>query len=65
VIELWWSERVSEQQAIGKILLLLREIKEQIQEIEERLRKLERGEVAHECDGPISARKGLTKHPNF
>jgi hypothetical protein len=36
---------VSEQQAIGKILLLLRELKAQIQEIEERLRKLERGET--------------------
>jgi hypothetical protein len=42
VIELWRVERVTEQQAIGKILLLLREVKEQVKEIEERLRKLER-----------------------
>jgi hypothetical protein len=48
VIKLWRAERVSEQQAIGKILLLLREIKKQIREIEERLGKLEKGEVARE-----------------
>jgi hypothetical protein len=42
VIELWRVERVTEQQAIGKILLLLREVKAQVEEIEERLRRLER-----------------------
>jgi hypothetical protein len=47
VIELWRVERVTEQQAIGKILLLLREVKAQVEEIEERLRKLERGEVEY------------------
>jgi hypothetical protein len=45
VIELWRVERVTEQQAIGKLLLLLREVKAQVEEIEERLRKLERGEI--------------------
>jgi hypothetical protein len=39
---LYRTSRSTEQQAIDKLLLLLREVKEQVQEIEERLRKVER-----------------------
>ena len=44
VIKMWEVEQLTTEQTIGQILLLIREDRERMNEIERRLREIERGD---------------------